>query len=95
MDISAFHVASAMMLAGIGWLAFAISQSGRWHSYVLLWLCIPFILVAVIFIYIGIRQPTLEEMRIYVRWGFISIGLSQGIVLLLLAYIEWKLGEQH
>lgn len=88
LDWFALAVALSLLLAGFGWLAFALSQKGRWQAGALAWLSLPYFVVAGVYIHAAFTHPEITEMRIYARWGFITIGLSVGIVLLALSYAQ-------
>ena len=75
-----------MGLAGWGWLVYARSQKDR---AALAWMALPFIIVAANYLSESFGTSVVPDDEAI---GFITIGLSVGIVLLLIAYKGRKHG---
>lgn len=86
MYIPAGYVAISLALAGIAWLFFARSQSGRKQSGVLAWLALPFFIGSMIYCYFSLYDVEISTRALYARWGFIAISLPQAIILIYLSY---------
>jgi len=88
MDYGAFVVSFSMFIAALGCYLFAASQWGRKQTTALKWLFVPFFFVGVTYFLASITNPSIEVMRIYARVGYVSIGLSVGIILVVLSLIQ-------
>lgn len=88
MDFSALVVAAAFLFDAIGWILFARSQSDRRQGRVLIWLALPRIIGAIVYLLAAIIVPPITDMRVYARIGFIVVGISTGVVLLLLSIVQ-------
>jgi hypothetical protein len=84
-DWLAVAVACSLLFAGIGKLLFAHSQRGRQQAFVLAWLALPYLLISIIYFNAALTWPSIEIMRLYARLGFITIGLSTGLILTILS----------
>ena len=88
MDYSALSVSAAFLFEAAGWLLFARSQHGRRQGRVLIWLAIPRLIGAFVYLLAAFIVPPITDMRVYARLGFIVMGVSTGIVLLLLSIVQ-------
>lgn len=96
--IPAYWVAISLALVGIGWILYAQSQDGRFQSKVLIWLSLPFFVVAVVYLWFTFFDVDIAIRAGYARTGFVVIAIPQGIVLIVLAIISFmnnKKGGKH
>lgn len=77
-------------LAGGAWLFYARSQHGRWQSKVLGWLSLPFFALGGMYLTLLFLDYPFELRSTQTRLAMMSIPLSQFIVLLLVAYYNWR-----
>lgn len=83
--IPSYLVAIVTLLAGIGWIAFARSQSGRFHARVFPWVGLPFFFVAAIYLWISFAPVDIAVRAVYARYSILSIATPQAIILILLS----------
>ncbi len=71
---------------------FARSQSGRYHSKVLIWLSLPFFTLSLIYLGFAFSDPhdlIFDVRTMHARVGIIVIAVSQSVTLLVLSIINW------
>lgn len=83
--IPSYLVAIVTFLAGVAWVAFARSQSGRFHARVFPWIGLPFFFVAIIYTWISFGSVDIAIRAVYARYSLLSIALPQVIILFLLS----------
>lgn len=88
MDFGALAVSGAFLFDAIGWILFARSQSDRRQGRVLAWMALPRVVGGIVYLLAAIIIPPITDMRIYARLGFIVVGISTGLVLLLLCVVQ-------
>lgn len=86
--LPAFWVSISTALAGLGWVLFARSQSGRFQANVLPWLSIPFFTVSLIYLWFSFVNTSIDVRAAYARLGFIVIALPQAIILIVLYFLN-------
>ncbi len=88
MNLPAGFVAISLGLAGIAWLFFARSQSGRKQAVILKWLALPYFIGCGMYIYFSVFDVDIFIRSIYGRFGFVAISLPTAILLFYLSYIN-------
>lgn len=83
--IPAYLIAIVTLLAGIAWIIFARSQSGRFHARVLPWVGLPFFFVSIVYVWLSFQPVDIAIRAIYARYSIMSIALPQAIILILLS----------
>ena len=83
--IPSYLVAIVTLLAGVAWVAFARSQSGRFHARVFPWIGLPFFFVALVYAWISFEPVDIAIRAVYARYSILSIALPQAIILFLLS----------
>ena len=88
----AYLIAIVTALAGISWIVYARSQTGRFQAKVLPWVSLPFFVVSGIYTWFSFVAVDIELRAAYVRFGFLSIALPQAIILFAISIIS-RLGH--
>lgn len=89
-------IALGFLFAGIAWIFFARSQAGRKQATLLGWLALPMFANAMTYIYFTVVNVDISVRAAYARYGFMAITISQGIILMVVSFLNWgKYGKQR
>jgi hypothetical protein len=87
MLIPSIYIAISTGLAGLAWLFYSKSQSGRRQAGVLSWLSLPFFGLSLIYFWFTFVDVDIDIRVVHARYGIMSIALTQAIILFVVSYL--------
>ena len=75
-------------LAGVAWILFARSQTGRFQAKVLTWLCVPYFGSSLIYLWFSLFDVDISIRANHARLAIMTISLPQAIILIALYFVQ-------
>lgn len=95
--VSAPFIVVVTAFAGAAWILFARSQTGRFQSKVLTWLCVPYFASSIIYLWFSLFLDVDISVGVnHARLAIVTISLPQAIVLIALYFVQRGVhGQSH